>query len=339
MSFNVLTIRSGLSAGDGALYPMLSDTSSSQVIALEEYDGSNVSKLVATAVQVCEVREGGLKTLLRLREVKIDVYITDGRLALACEKYDKGGSWVGFGGAGALVALTANAVSKARAAGRSRGKVLVGHIRYPWLKSVGATSKTGVGSNEAIRLEYAEKLPNAMVRKIIELTLPKNIDATLVAEEIARRAVAFRLANYPSMRHDERAKFADLSQDLPKLQPAPKKFAFVHMPTYYPASARTAYPRLPQSEAAARDQAGTPAEAAGPADPIGPTERSGVAAVTSPADLDVHARSGQATNFCTQCGTPTIPEDSFCQSCGAPTRTAAAAVLDADPITAPDTVL
>ena len=337
MSFNVLIVRSGLSAGDGALYPMLSDTSSPELIALEEYDGSHVSKLIATAVQVCEVREGGLKTLVRLREVKIDVYITDGRLALACEKYDKGGGWVGFGG-GALVAVTANAVSKARAAHRSRGKVLVGHIRYPWLKSVGATSKTGVGSNEAIRLEYAEKLPNASVRKVIDLTLPKNIDATLVAQEIARRAVAFRLANYPTMRDDERAKFAGLSQDLPKLQPEPKKFAFVHMPTYFPVSARTAYPRLPQSQTAAPDQAGKFAEAPGPVDPTGPSGDRAVAAGTSLADPGARALSGQAANFCSQCGTPTIAEHSFCQSCGAPTRSAPEPVPDADP-RAPDAVL
>lgn len=132
LSFNVLAIRSGLDTGDDALDPVLSDVSSPDIIDFDAYDGPNVVRVVATAVCVMRVRDGGLKTLTRLRDIKIDIYITDGRLALACVKYDKGGGWVGFG-TGALVAVTANAISKARAARRSRGKVLVGHIRYPWV--------------------------------------------------------------------------------------------------------------------------------------------------------------------------------------------------------------
>ena len=203
MSFNVLAIRSGLDTGDDALHPVLSDASSPDIIDFDAYDGPNVMRVVATALCVIRVRDGGLKTLARLRDVKIDIYTTDGRLALACVKYDKGGGWVGFG-TGALVAVTANAVSKARAARRSRGKVLVGHIRYPWLKSVGASSKLGFTSSEAIRLEYSEMLSDGPVRSLLELTLPKNIDATLVAGEIARRAASYRLAYYPEMKAEVR---------------------------------------------------------------------------------------------------------------------------------------
>jgi hypothetical protein len=123
----------------------------------------------------------------------------------------------------------------------------VGHVRYPWLRSVGASSKSGVVSSEAIRLEYSEKLSGRVVRKIVELTLPKNIDATLVAQEITRRAAAYRLANYSDMKAGERAKFAALSADPPRLQPPPKKFAFVQMPTFYYANAATAFPRPQQS--------------------------------------------------------------------------------------------
>ena len=81
MPFNVLTIRSGLNTGDDALYPMLSDASCHEVIALDDYDGPNGQRLVATAVQVLQIHDGGLKTLVRLRDVSIDVYITDGRVA------------------------------------------------------------------------------------------------------------------------------------------------------------------------------------------------------------------------------------------------------------------
>jgi len=281
MPFNVLSIRSGQSTGDDALYPALSDTSSSEIITLDEYDGPNVQKFVATAVQVLEVQGSVLKTLVKLRDVKIDVYLTDGRLALACEKYDKGGGWTGFGGAGVAVAVTANLVSKARAASRSRGKVLVGHVRYPWLKSVGASTKTSVSTFEAIRLEYAEKPGGATVRKLIELTLPKNIDATLVAQEITRRAAAYRLAHYQDLTSEARAKFEALNLDPPKLEPAPKKFAFVQLPTYYFVNAKTAYP--PRSSA--------PPESCAPP-------------------------AGRTPKFCDRCGTRALPGDKFCQSCG-----------------------
>ena len=289
MSFNVLAIRSGLDTGDDALHPVLSDASSPDIIDFDAYDGPNVMRVVATALCVMRVRDGGLKTLTRLRDVKIDIYITDGRLALACVKYDKGGGWVGFG-TGALVAVTANAVSKARAARRSRGKVLVGHIRYPWLKSVGASSKLGFTSSEAIRLEYSEMLSDGPVRSLLELTLPKNIDATLVAGEIARRAASYRLAYYPEMKAEVRAGFTNLCQAPPRLQPPPKKFAFCQLPSYFHVSAQTAFP-----------QVRTPADSSAP--------------VVAPPQL---ARSAAASAFCTQCGVRHVAGDNFCAQCGAP---------------------
>lgn len=282
MSFNVLTIRSGGETDNEALYPVLSDPSHPEIIAPDQYDGPDIVRVVATAVRVTAAGEQ-LKTLVQLRDVKIDIYVTGGRLAIACEKYDKGGGWVGFGGAGVLVAVTANAVSKMRAASRSRGKVLVGQVRYPWVKAVGASSRSGLLSSEAIRLEFCEKLPGATARKMIELTLPKNIDATLVAQEITRRVAAYRLAHYPDMGPEERARFAELSQAPPRLEPLPKKFAFCQMPTFYFVSAGSAFPR---SSAATPVGDGMP-PGAGP---------------------------GQIS--CPRCGTQGAADDHFCGVCG-----------------------
>ena len=287
MTFNVLTIRAGDDPGDDAMYPVLSDVSQPELIAFDRYDGQNTMRVVATAVQVMTTGSQ-LKTLAKLREVKIDVYITDGRLALACEKYDKGGGWVGFGGAGVLIAATANTVSKIRAANRSRGKTLVGHIRYPWLKSVGASSKTGVLSSEAIRIEFAEKHSGVTTRKLLELTLPKNIDATLVAQEITRRAAAFRLAHYSDMDHEERAKFTELSQAPPRPRPEPKKFAFCQMPTYYFAGPGSAFPSPPGS------------------------------APEPPPDGGAEAGDGAARVTCARCGSAGAADDRFCGACGTP---------------------
>jgi hypothetical protein len=329
VGFNVLTIRSGLDTGDDALYPALSDLSGPEIIVLDRQDGQHVTRLVATAVRVLEVREGGLKQLVRLREVKIDVFVTDSRVALACEKYDKGGGWVGFGPGGVLVAVTANAVSKARAASRRRGKVLVGHVRYPWLKSVGASTKSGFATSEAIRLEYSEKLPGGRVIKLVELTLPKNIDATLVAQEIARRAANYRLANYPDMKAEERAKFTSLSAAPPRPQPAPKKFDFVRMPTYYNANAATAFPRRAEPSepsgfpSPALTGAGDAGDSAEPtADGTAGSFAAGTPVAASPAAAplvaEVPPTDRMPANFCTSCGNPLVAGDRFCPACGVP---------------------
>jgi zinc-ribbon domain len=328
VSFNVLTIRTGAETGDDALYPALSEPDQPALIALDSYDGGNIVSFVATAVRVLEVAATA-RSLIKLREVRIDVYITDGRIALACEKYDKGGGWTGFGVGGVLVAATANAVSKARAASRSRGKVLVGQVRYPWVKAVGATSKTGFATNEAIRIEYAEKSGGSVVRKMLELTLPKNVDATLVAQDIARRVASYRLANTPDLKPENRASFAALSQGPALLQPEPKKFAFYQMPTFFYAGAGTAYPKKQGVPAAQTSSAAEPGSA-GPVRP-GPVSPGSMApppaqvpSPPGPGPAGRHAAPVPAVIFCTQCGTRNNAGDNFCGQCGSPLKKPAA---------------
>src|SRR5580704_14635564 len=82
--------------------------SQKNMILMEDRDGTNVQRLTASAV-VCQV---GGRTVFKDRKIKIDLFLTDVRFALACSKYDKGGGWVG----GAGVMIVANSVSKARAA-------------------------------------------------------------------------------------------------------------------------------------------------------------------------------------------------------------------------------
>ncbi len=319
MSYNVLTIRTGGEPGDAALYPLLSDLSQPGLIALESQDGPNVVSIVATAVRVMSAGES-LKTVVRLRDVRIDVYITDGRLALACEKYDKGGGWVGFGGAGVLIAVTANAVSKARAASRSRGKVLVGHIRYPWIKAVGASSKSGFGTEEAIRIEFCEKASGATLHKLIELTLPKNIDATLVAQDIARRVAAYRLTHAADMAAEVQATFAHLGQSAPRLQPQPRTFAYYQMPTYYPVSASTAYPVSASTAFPGSAGAVSATRPAGPRGQHARPDDSTAQQVSSSPSPARPSRHGSASVFCTRCGTRNAAGDNFCGQCGSPLK-------------------
>jgi hypothetical protein len=144
-------------------------------IVMEDRDGSNVQRLSANEVMF-----------------KIDLFITDARFALACSSYDKGGGHTFLGGGGALfLDVAVNSVSKVRAKMRSRGKMLVGQVRYPWLRRVGSTPKTGFGTREKLYLETSVKGGGTTT---LTLWLPNNVSAAQVAAEVARRAAGYRLA-------------------------------------------------------------------------------------------------------------------------------------------------
>lgn len=173
----------------GLLLPI--PATGTNTIVMEDRDGSGVQRLTASAV---EFTAAG-RTAFKDRKVKIDLFVTDARFALACSKYDKGGGWSFWGGGGALAMDVAfNAVSKARAKFRSRGKMLVGQVRYPWIRRVGSAPKKNWASDEKLVLETSAGRNGAMR---LMLTLPKNIDSGQVAVEIVRRAARYRLASEP----------------------------------------------------------------------------------------------------------------------------------------------
>ena len=134
MTFDVLCVRGVGEAGDETMFPGLDGGGK---VNQELLDGDSAQQLVARAIAVRDVGGGKARTVVEVREIRAEVVITDARVILLCSKYDKGGGWVGTPG----TALMLNAVSKLRAARRSRGTALVGHIRYPWLISVGFSPK------------------------------------------------------------------------------------------------------------------------------------------------------------------------------------------------------
>lgn len=158
-------------------------------ILLEDRDGKDIQRLTATAV---DFNAAG-RTAFRDQRVSIDVLITDARVAIACSRYDKGDGWFFFGG-GSAMALEAlfTGVSKARAAVRSRGKMLVGQVRYPWIQRVGGSSNTVRTRDEELILETSAGTGGAMRTT---LTLSKGLRAEEAVSEIVRRAARYRLAS------------------------------------------------------------------------------------------------------------------------------------------------
>jgi hypothetical protein len=240
MSFNILTIRTA-EFDDGALYPVLGDAGSP--IELEQLDGADVQRLVATALEVHEVVDGKLRSVVKVPDIKAHFLITDARIAIACEKYDKGGGWVGT----SLAVPVLNAISYARAAARRRGKMLVGHVRYPWLKSIGFSSKTNWLTSEALRLQVSSTVDGTPRWLFLDVTLPKNVDASKVAVAVAQRAARYRLAHDPEMTDEERQRFLQLASAAAKAA-EPKKFVFFELPTFYKVNRATAYPKVREAE-------------------------------------------------------------------------------------------
>jgi hypothetical protein len=164
-------------------------------IAPEPPDGDHVKRFAATAVSAKLDLGDRTRRIAEARKIKADVVVTDQRVAISCEKYDQGGGWVNLGGGagGAVLNLGINAASKIKAAQRSRQKVLVGHVRYQWLRSVGYRSKGGVIKVQHVRLGIADGMSDPLRPVALDIELSTSVSAAEFARDIVARATAFWL--------------------------------------------------------------------------------------------------------------------------------------------------
>jgi len=219
----------------GLLYPVPSELT--DTVLLEPRDGAQVRHFTTRSF---ELQQGGAK-VASSSSVTLHLYITDARVVFACSKYDKGSLWVG----NSPLALPLTVASKAMAAARRRGKMLVGQIRYPSLGAVGSTARTGMFERESVMFAAAteDHLP-------LKLTcvLQKQENAAAIAAEIARRTAAFRLAADPDVTSEMREELEALRDVAPR--PAPHgEQRFHRMPTPSVICERAARFAAPRSDA------------------------------------------------------------------------------------------
>src|SRR5437867_676033 len=88
MEYSILTIRSA-GEQDGRLFPAVDGECD---VVLEQWDGEPL-KIAGSGLSVCEPVPGGWTTKLRLKDVKLDLLITESRLVISSRKYDKGRGW------------------------------------------------------------------------------------------------------------------------------------------------------------------------------------------------------------------------------------------------------
>jgi hypothetical protein len=161
-------------------------------VILEKRDGASVREVTALGVSF---HEGGPRSHLghqtvKVRRSKVAVVVIDARLAIACSKYDKG-DYSGNSDLPLALDLAGFAVDSVRARFRSRRKVLVGQVRYPWLRQVGSSIRNpALKTHDRLVLVTAD--PEGGVNTV-DIALPDEVSGPELAAEIARRAAHFRL--------------------------------------------------------------------------------------------------------------------------------------------------
>jgi hypothetical protein len=241
----ILRVREiGDATDDGARWPVPSSEPGGWLVDLEEGDGdpARMRWMPVTGVLEQEVLPGGAKTLNKLAKVSGFAYVTDARLVLAIENFDKGGTYVGFGGVGAAVGLAATGISKARAAHRRKGKVLVGHVRWQWAKAIAVQPGNGkTHSSGTIRAVCETRNGTETMLYRLDLTVPGAVPALAVARDCIQRAASWRLARFPG-RQDGWDRLRELT-GAPMLDaPEKGKLAVYSMPNYFFVSRGSAYP-------------------------------------------------------------------------------------------------
>lgn len=205
-------------------------TNDSGQLVEEEWD-HGLQQVTATSVKLehQQAGQGFYKRSLEVDNIKISLYVTDSRIALHCPKYDKGGGW----GGGSLAAPVLNVASKLRAHARSKGKILLGQIRYEWLRAVGYYRRTGFLGIDQLLFGYYDSDKTAWK---LTLTLKKDTDSEFLAHDILNRAAKYRLAMTDENDKDELEFFKDCSSGR-RIEPAEdkKKFSVINFPSSYEA--------------------------------------------------------------------------------------------------------
>ena len=208
MDFNCFTVRDYADSDNDPMYPRADEFSRS--VALEESDGDQVMRAVGTGLELVHQGENKRHRQIGLEQIKVEIVVTDSRIGFAVPKYDKGGGWLGGAGAIAL-----NAASKVRAAVRSRGKCLVGHVKYPWLTVIGHGayfSLMGNRKHDQLRIGYSFRSGSAQVDVWLEIDLASDVNGHALATEILNRAVDHRLDHHPSLTDEQRGKLEALRE-------------------------------------------------------------------------------------------------------------------------------
>jgi len=305
MTYNVLAVCEN---GEETfpLYPVLNDDI---LVTGEALDGGFGEPIQVSRVVIRRRVGNGYKTVMETKDLAFQVWITASRVVFYCKKFEKGGTWIGFGLGGLAVAAVATGISKAIAANRRKGKALVGNLRYPWISNVMFSPRAGFGTENDVRISFVDGTEDSRPECDITFSIERYNDANRVARHIVDRIIAYRFASGEKMDADEQRQFEELRTS--GLAAAPQKGRL------------TSY-RIPSSWRVPLGMTKTPSTV--PAFPPGPYSAPvGAAAVAGEsAALEASVTPvAQRPEFCESCGSAELGEN-FCTECGAPIALASA---------------
>ncbi|HEX3680169.1 MAG TPA: hypothetical protein VHU90_10650 [Galbitalea sp.] len=164
------------------------------------------SRLSVTAVIADLVSNGG-RQVGRAERITGVLAVTDSRVVFSCTEFRTGGGWRGYSVlADPLLAVTMNAASKASNVRKTRGYTLVGHVRYSWLAVVMTQERRLGASQMALKFTFLgpDTVPTVYT---LSVYLDKRYAAASLGEEIARRAIAYKIANSTGDLHERLEEF------------------------------------------------------------------------------------------------------------------------------------
>lgn len=225
MTFHGFLIRDCTST-DATIYPAVRDDA--RGLQFEDGDGEHPESHVATAVEIYTFDADGPHLGQFVRDVRIDVFLTECRLAFACPRYEKGGGWRGD----PVSMIVLNTGSKLLAAAKRHGKCLVGQVRYPWVAGVGWRSKAKTFSTlEELRVTVRDGTPRSNTLTAVDLLLPRGVRALDVAEDLMQRVVAHRLRD-STLADDARAALQRLADQGLSTENEGTKFTMAPVPGF-----------------------------------------------------------------------------------------------------------
>jgi len=138
-----------------------------------------------------------------MKKIAPSILVSDCRVAVSSSNYDQGSRLHPFSIGALPVALAYNAISKSRANQRRQGNMMVGHVRYPWLVTVGFCEKRRLVP-DALRLSLMVPQPGVNAVLLLTLTMP-GVPVREMARDVVKRAAIYRLnRNGHNMSDEER---------------------------------------------------------------------------------------------------------------------------------------
>jgi hypothetical protein len=190
MAFDVLQARSVEDLPD----PDYPNPGPEQNTYVPEPDDGQPTFINVTAVIAERVSDGG-RELGRAERIRGVLAVTDSRVVFSCTEFRTGGGWHGYGGlAGPLLAVTMNAASKASNVRKTRGYSLVGQVRYSWLAVILAQERRMGASQTALKFTFLGPDTTPTVYTL-SVYLDKRYPAVALGQEIARRAISYKIAH------------------------------------------------------------------------------------------------------------------------------------------------